>query len=198
MGQDSEPIIIKRYANRKLYNTDKSCYVTLTEIDQMLGEGSDVKIIDYKTKEDITSVTLAQILFEKEKSHKTLPSKTLKEFLRQSGDRLNDILQRTVNIGEGLREGAEKQIDAIEQAVQKNTEETSVFFRDMLQGYQTSLEDFQQKVDEKVKRALTPLTNVAELRQEVKTLGEKVEKLEGILKAYEAKEMTDKDEDPLH
>ena len=59
-----EPKVIKRYTNRKLYDTVESRYVTLDEIAQMIKAGAEVQIIDNRTKEDLTSVTLAQIIFE--------------------------------------------------------------------------------------------------------------------------------------
>ena len=60
-------ILIKRYSNRKLYDTSRSCYVTLEEVAAMVRNGQDVVIIDNKTKEDLTTVTLTQIIFEEEK-----------------------------------------------------------------------------------------------------------------------------------
>ena len=62
-----EPKIIKRYTNRKLYDTQRSRYVTLDQIAEMIRDGQDVKIVDNTSKEDLTSVTLAQIIFEQEK-----------------------------------------------------------------------------------------------------------------------------------
>ena len=59
--------IVKRYANRKLYDTERSCYVTLDDISQMIKAGDEVRVIDNKSGEDLTSVTLAQIIFETEK-----------------------------------------------------------------------------------------------------------------------------------
>ena len=56
--------IIKRYSNRKLYDTEQSTYITLDEIQEMVKSGDDIRIIDNKSKEDITNVTLAQIIFE--------------------------------------------------------------------------------------------------------------------------------------
>ena len=60
----SESRVIKRYANRKLYDTQHSRYVTLEQIAEMVREGEDVRIIDNTSKEDLTSVTLAQIILE--------------------------------------------------------------------------------------------------------------------------------------
>ena len=57
---------IKRYSNRKLYDMTESRYVTLDEVAHFVQEGDEVQIIDNKTKEDITSVTLAQIVYEQE------------------------------------------------------------------------------------------------------------------------------------
>ena len=65
-----QPKVIKRYSNRKLYDTERSCYVTLDEISQMVKDGVEVKIIDNKTKDDLTSVTLTQIIFAEEKKQK--------------------------------------------------------------------------------------------------------------------------------
>ena len=64
----TEARIIKRYANRKLYDTQHSRYVTLEQIAEMIRNGDEVKIVDNKTKEDLTSVTLAQIISRRRRS----------------------------------------------------------------------------------------------------------------------------------
>ncbi len=58
---------IKRYQNRKLYDTHQSCYVTLEEIAQIIREGHEIQVIDNKTKNDITYTTQIQLLFDQEK-----------------------------------------------------------------------------------------------------------------------------------
>jgi len=63
----SEIRIIKRYQNRKLYDTHQSCYVTLEEIAQIIREGNEIQVIDNKTKNDITYITQIQLLFDQEK-----------------------------------------------------------------------------------------------------------------------------------
>ena len=78
--------IIKRYQNRKLYDTHESSYVTLEEIAKMIRNGEDLKVIDNKTKNDITASTLTQLLYESErKSSARTPVGLLKEIIR-SGD----------------------------------------------------------------------------------------------------------------
>ncbi len=62
-AERKEPKVIKRYTNRKLYDTVESRYVTLDEIAQMIKGGAEVKIVYNRSKEDLTSVTLAQIIF---------------------------------------------------------------------------------------------------------------------------------------
>ena len=78
--------IIKRYQNRKLYDTNQSCYVTLDEIAQMIKNGDDLRVIDNKTKNDITQATLTQLLYESERKAKNaVPVEMLKEIIR-NGD----------------------------------------------------------------------------------------------------------------
>src|SRR5205085_2618816 len=75
--------IIKRYQNRKLYDTHESSYVTLDEIAKMIRNGEDLRVIDNKTKNDITAATLTQLLYESERKAKTQPSvELLKEIIR--------------------------------------------------------------------------------------------------------------------
>ncbi len=85
------PRVIKRYANRKLYDTRESRYVTLPQIAELVRGGEDVEIIDNRTKESLTSVTLAQIIFESEKSAEVDARqgvKTLRDFIQVGGERL--------------------------------------------------------------------------------------------------------------
>lgn len=89
------PKIIKRYHNRKLYDTSDSCYVTLEDISDMIKQGEEVQIIDNTTKEDLTSVTLAQIIFEeqKKKTH-VLPLGTFRQIIQGGGEALKDLVVR--------------------------------------------------------------------------------------------------------
>src|SRR6185369_11303757 len=81
--------IIKRYSNRKLYDTKGSSYVTLLQIAQMIREGEDVQIIDNATKEDKTDVTLALIISEELRTKpRAIPLSTLKALIRHGGERI--------------------------------------------------------------------------------------------------------------
>ncbi|MFH0799082.1 MAG: polyhydroxyalkanoate synthesis regulator DNA-binding domain-containing protein [Pseudomonadota bacterium] len=87
------PKIIKRYQNRKLYDTSDSCYVTLEDISDMIKQGEEVQIVDNTTKEDLTGVTLAQIIFEeqKKKTH-VLPMGTFRQIIQGGGEALRDLV----------------------------------------------------------------------------------------------------------
>lgn len=79
----NEVRIIKRYQNRKLYDTHQSCYVTLEEIAQIIREGHEIQVIDNKTKNDITYMTQIQLLFDQErKSTKAHDVELLKRVIR--------------------------------------------------------------------------------------------------------------------
>jgi polyhydroxyalkanoate synthesis repressor PhaR len=87
-GGDLKPMnevkVIKRYQNRKLYDTHQSCYVTLEEISQMIKNGDDLRVIDNKTKNDVTQATLTQLLYETErKTSNPVPVELLKEIIRK-------------------------------------------------------------------------------------------------------------------
>ena len=88
-----EPIIIKKYANRRLYNTAKSTYVTLEHLAEMVRSGQDFVVNDAKSGEDITRGVLAQIIFDEEAKGQTmLPSSFLRQLIRLYGDSLQGFV----------------------------------------------------------------------------------------------------------
>jgi polyhydroxyalkanoate synthesis repressor PhaR len=89
--------IIKRYQNRKLYDTHESSYVTLDEIAKMIKGGEDLRVIDNKTKNDITAATLTQLLYESERKSKTQPSvDLLKEIIRHGDGSFSGYIQTKI------------------------------------------------------------------------------------------------------
>ncbi len=91
--KDGAPVIIKKYANRRLYNTAKSSYVTLDHLAQMVREDIDFVVVDAKTGEDITRSVLAQIIFEEEAKGQTmLPQNFLRQLIRLYGDTLQGVV----------------------------------------------------------------------------------------------------------
>lgn len=115
--------VIKRYQNRKLYDTQDSCYVTLEDIRDMIKDGVDIQVIDNATKEDLTSVTFAQIIFEEEKKQKgLLPLNIFKQIIESGGGVLKEIVQRSWESGkkeiEHVRNFVDKQIKPTVESVQ--------------------------------------------------------------------------------
>lgn len=88
------PITVKKYANRRLYNTDTSTYVTLEDLAGMVKRGEDFLVYDAKTGEDITRSVLAQIIFEQEgkNGQSLLPTTFLRQLIRFYGDSMQMVV----------------------------------------------------------------------------------------------------------
>lgn len=84
---NADPVVIKKYANRRLYNTSSSAYVTLDNLAQMVKDGDDFVVFDAKSGDDITRTVLTQIIFEEEgKGQNLLPINFLRQLIRFYGD----------------------------------------------------------------------------------------------------------------
>jgi polyhydroxyalkanoate synthesis repressor PhaR len=96
MNKSDEPITIKKYANRRLYNTGTSTYVTLEDLAAMVKEGENFVVYDAKTNEDITRSVLAQIIFEQEnkEGQNLLPINFLRQLIRFYGDSMQMLVPR--------------------------------------------------------------------------------------------------------
>src|SRR5678815_3697931 len=123
-----ETRIIKRYANRKLYDTEHSRYVTLDQISEMIRNGDDVKIVDNKTKEDLTTVTLAQIIFEEEKKQKSfLPLNAMRNIIQSGGERIEELVsqaqKKVSNVFARKHEKANGELEAAPEPVEEHPEQ---------------------------------------------------------------------------
>ncbi|MGH1377253.1 MAG: polyhydroxyalkanoate synthesis repressor PhaR [Alphaproteobacteria bacterium] len=99
----SEPTVIKKYANRRLYDTGRSSYVTLDDLREMVQEGHDFVVVDAKSGEDLTRGVLTQIIADKEASDETLlPTNFLRTLIgfydNNAQDMLPNYLEQTMNI----------------------------------------------------------------------------------------------------
>lgn len=194
----SEPKVIKRYTNRKLYDTVESRYVTLDEIAEMVKAGVEVKIVDNRTKEDLTSVTLAQIVFEEEKKKSQMPLDVLREIIRRPGDTLSDFFKSEVSPRvASIREEAESRLDKLlgrdgELAAEVPTPEASADApkekEDLLKTAQRGLEDFQKKIDDRVKAVVENVVgNLPAMGRDIGALVQRIEQLEKKIQALEEK-----------
>jgi polyhydroxyalkanoate synthesis repressor PhaR len=93
MAKDQEPTTIKKYANRRLYNTGTSTYVTLEDLAEMVKSGEDFTVVDAKSGEEITRSVLTQIIFEQEnKGQNLLPITFLRQLIRFYGDSIQNLI----------------------------------------------------------------------------------------------------------
>ena len=205
MATENQPRVIKRYANRKLYDMKESCYITHDEIACLVKSGEDVKIIDNKTKEDLTTLTLTQILFREEKmQRKTLPLHALKGILQSGGDfiqrQITDPLQNLKDeAGETVRtishvfrredEGDVEPIAPIfdppapvdEAAEDLDGRNPAAAMREWIDSTQRSFETFQRTFEERWSLTFNALTLLNENRQRIADLEAKVKELEARL-----------------
>jgi polyhydroxyalkanoate synthesis repressor PhaR len=201
--------IIKRYANRKLYDTEHSRYVTLDQISEMIRNGDDVKIVDNKTKEDLTTVTLAQIIFEEEKKQRSfLPLGAMRNIIQSGGQWFAEAQRRVQSIlpgkrDEGDHDGEEtppppaapadaegdKSGDGAEASDKKRS---LAVLREWVDQSKHRLEDWQKEVDGKIRGAIEGIQHTinpwAGVQKDVKTLADRIQELEAKLSELEQHE----------
>lgn len=206
-----QPKVIKRYANRKLYDTERSCYVTLEEISQMIKDGEDVQVVDNKTKDDLTAVTLAQIIVEEEKKVSRMPLKLLKSIIQSGNEALGEFYQKRVaDPVQSLRDDVERRVESLfgrdgdkregaeggkgsthegaaSDAVNGEAEHHRSVVREFVASTQEAVETFQRRVDERVKEALSRMTHLTHVGAEVEALKKRIAELEGKLKELESR-----------
>ncbi len=144
-------VLIKRYANRKLYNTQTSRYITLKGIGELVEAGTEVRVVDNETGEDITSVTLSQVLVDTERNNRGVPGTLLSELIQRGGDVLYTALRK--GVGDGARPISELQrnvrrfIGARERGAEKLQEWVALATPDLEGLVQRSLEGVMRALD---------------------------------------------------
>jgi polyhydroxyalkanoate synthesis repressor PhaR len=183
-AERKEPKVIKRYTNRKLYDTVESRYVTLDEIAHMIKGGAEVKIIDNRTKEDLTSVTLAQIIFEEEKKRSQMPLGVLREIIRHGGEavagfyaekagtiagKLGELRTKTETIRETIRDDIEQRVRGVTGIFRKEGETANPVME--------AVDELRGKVDTAVKTVVETLGGAASA-SEIERLQKRIQELE--------------------
>jgi polyhydroxyalkanoate synthesis repressor PhaR len=149
---------IKRYGNRKLYDTQESRYVTLEDISGFVKAGEDVRVVDNDSGEDLTAVTFAQIILEEErKKNGFVPVPTLRRMIQQGEQALQGIVEK---VDKGMESGR-KMIDDIIAAPQKR------------------LEGLQHRIDERVEEAVDRLKALpADLQRQLTRIEKSIREFE--------------------
>lgn len=187
-------LVIKRYPNRKLYNTEEKKYVTLGGVAELIRAGEEVQVIDYVSEEDLTTLTMAQIIFEQEKKRDgLLPLSVLSGLIQAGGDRLN-ALQRALlspmNFWYQVDEEIKQRVNLLVQEGYLDDGEGQVLIEKMMQmGTQNRIE---QKLDEEewklsknkietflINRHIATQNDFLRLYEQVNTLSAKIDELIG-------------------
>lgn len=160
--------VIKRYQNRKLYDTQQSCYVTLEDIAKMIRNNEDVLVIDNKSKKDITSSTLTQIIFEAEKKAKNFISLgTLREIIQTGTGSISSYLEKALNKPMGVN------------ATDENQGEVGAYVKELLENTTRSFDDIQKKIENRLAQASKGAVgnvkdSLSQLQQKLNTIETKI------------------------
>ena len=118
MAKSDEPVVIKKYANRRLYNTESSSYITLESLADMVRDGRDFVVYDAKSSEDITRSVLTQIIVEEEaKGRALLPTGFLRQLIGFYGDSMQSVVPKYLEQAMGA---FAKQQETLGRAVQQS------------------------------------------------------------------------------
>ncbi len=176
--------LIKRYTNRKLYDTQQSRYVTLDDIAKLVRDGEDVHVIDNDSGDDLTSVTFAQIILEEEKRKTNLISVPfLRKLIRSGEATVQDWSDRASRGIEVLGELAEKAGDSVREVVEEGgraVDEGRSFIDDLFHLPQKRMDDLRdtaRKSVDKIRQSETVQNEVSRLEKTIHGLEEMVAKL---------------------
>ncbi|MEZ4705357.1 MAG: polyhydroxyalkanoate synthesis regulator DNA-binding domain-containing protein [Bdellovibrionota bacterium] len=182
--------MVKKYQNRKLYDTKDSCYITLEDIAAMVKKGEEVRVIDNKTKSDVTSIILTQILVDQEKSTKSiLPLTMLRDIIQNGHGSLFDFIQRYVLLG--VNSKAEKQAEAeryINRLVDRGDitkAEGTTLLQEVMNAPEEGRADFEKWVGSKIANAVEHTQTLAGLHTTIENLTNRIHKLEQLLAQYQ-------------
>ena len=194
-----ETRIIKRYANRKLYDTEHSRYVTLDQISEMIRNGDDVKIVDNKTKEDLTTVTLAQIIFEEEKKQRSfLPLAAMRNISQSGGEWFAEAQRRVQSILPGKRKDETPSEPGGDDPPAESTDESAIkrrslaSLREWVDHSRHRLDEWQKQVDTKIRTTIDGISQTitpwASVNRDVRALSDRIAELEAKLREIESSE----------
>lgn len=192
--------VIKRYANRKLYDTERSCYVTLEEISLMIKDGEDVRVVDNKTKDDLTAVTLAQIIVEEEKKVQKMPLKLLRSIIQSGNEaftgsvsKIRDDVERRVEAlwkrdkAESRDRDTADKTDATPEQAERDAQDEATrhnVVQEFVSSTSEAFETWQKRIDERVKEAFA--RSPAKAGVDVDALKRRIDELEAKIKELEA------------
>jgi polyhydroxyalkanoate synthesis repressor PhaR len=152
MTSEKQPVTVKKYANRRLYNTGASAYVTLDDLAEMVKTGEDFVVYDAKSGEDITRSVLAQIIFEQEgkTGQNLLPIRFLRQLIRFYGDSMQMFVPSYLEFSiERLTKDSQKFREQFESAMSANplANPTRQMFQSMEEQARKNMAMFHEALD---------------------------------------------------
>lgn len=176
--------VIKRYPNRKMYNTETKQYITLDELADLIRRGEDIHVFDNATGNDLTALTMTQILFEQVKKQAGFLPRTVLTGLIQAGGSRVSALQRVLAASLGLGHQADEEIrrritSLIEQGELTREQGLSLMEKLMSQRGDTDEVVTEQEIVEKVlsEREVASGTELQRLLEEIEAVAEKLDDL---------------------
>jgi len=141
--------IIKRYPNRKLYDTEAKQYITLEGIAELLRSGEEVQVIDYATGEDLSALTLTQIILEQEKKQSGfLPRTFLASLIQTSGSRLNTLQRAVVFFRRQIDDEIKRRVQVLIDQDDLSEDEAGNLLEKLLEAGSIHREEIQSKFGE--------------------------------------------------
>jgi polyhydroxyalkanoate synthesis repressor PhaR len=171
--------LIKRYGNRKLYDTQESRYVTLDAIASFVKQGEEVRVVDNDSGADLTAVTFAQIILEEERrQHSLLPLPILRSVIQRGEATLQDIASR-VDRGMGaIGSIGEKAGKRVQELVGRGAPQGKALLEDLIATPQRRLEALQKRIDEQVKKSVERVTSIPAVQKELSRIEKNIARLE--------------------
>ncbi len=176
------PRVIKKYQNRKLYDTKDSCYITLDEIAALIRKGEDVTVVDNRTKADVTSIILTQILVDQEKANKSiLPLTMLKDIIQKGQGSLFEFIQRYVLLGieneQDKQKEAERYIDRLVVRGELTRSEGKTILKEVL-GSAEGTSPVDEFIGNRVTTTLKETSRFSDIEKNITSLSTKLESIE--------------------
>lgn len=180
------PVIIKRYRNRKLYNTRSKRYITLDEIEELIKQHEEIKVIDNETENDITAMTLSLIIFGLEKNQTgVLPINLLISLVQSGGKRIDELnrnIYNSLNFAHHYDTEIERRIKLLIAKGEFNVEAGNQILQKLLSvGYKR--QDFHLNLENKindllVERQIPSKSEFKILIDRIETISKKVEDMQ--------------------
>ena len=183
MNAAKPSIVIKRYANRKLYDTRASKYITLSQISKLLEDGEIVQILDRESGEDITEMTLAQVFVDNRRKRSTTPPMDgIKDAFQSASEQVRRQIADPVS---NIRQSFEDSMSRLLRSGEERANETRDVFQTWVSEQTQLFEETQRRLEERLRTVSSKLEDfravrdqVDELQKQVNVLLERIRKLE--------------------